>query len=91
MESWVLFSGWPDFTGTLHILVHLNCVPALQRAIHFRYRSDRWEQLSPQEPLYAVAGLVLQAANHAVKWEEFFISKQAVGDPMKRFFHRYAS
>ena len=89
MLSWVSLNGWPDRVATPHI--RLNCVPSLQRAIDARYADGEWEQLSPKEALDAIAGIVLQAANQAVTWEAFFTSKQAVGEPMKKFFQRCAS
>lgn len=89
MESWVLLNGWLNLTATLYI--RLNCVPALQRVINARYRNDRWEQLFLKEALNAIVGLVLQAANQTITWEEFFASKQAAGEFTKRYFQRCAS
>ena len=89
MQSWVSLNGWSDSVATQHI--RLNCVPSLQRAIDARYADGEWEQLSSKEALDAIAGIVLQAANQAVTWEEFFASKQAAGESMKKFFQRCAS
>lgn len=65
--------------------------PPLQHTIDTRYPGDEWEQLTAKEALDAIAGIVLQAANQVVTWEDFFTSKQAAGEPMKKFFQLCAA
>lgn len=77
VQTWLRLSAWPDQEAVLH--VRLLCVPDLQCALDARFSADQWEALDPKGALDAIEKIVLQAANQAVRWAEFFSTCQAPG------------
>ncbi|MPC90109.1 hypothetical protein E2C01_085078 [Portunus trituberculatus] len=67
------------------IHIRLNCVPKLQQMID---TGNKWENLTPNQALDAVGELVKHSTNQAVRWNNFFNSRQGELEPMKDYFQR---
>ena len=88
VEAWLRLAAWPDQEAVLHI--QLLCVPDLQCALDARFDTGQWEALEPKATLDAIEKLVLQTANQAVRWSDFFSTYQAPGESVGVYMTRCA-
>ena len=88
VEYWLRLAKWPDLEAVLHI--RLLCVPSLQCTLDARYDTGQWEALTPKGALDAIGKLVQQSSNQAVKWCDFFGTRQGSGESVSVYMTRCA-
>ena len=77
-----------DMQAVIHI--RLLCVPALQRALDARLAAVQWMVLTSKELLDAIGKVVLKSSSQAVRWAEFFDTRQKPEENMSDFITRCA-
>ena len=88
VEGWLVLSGYNNAEAVIH--TRLLCAPALQRVLDTRLVPAQWMTIRSRDLLDVIGKIVTKASSQAVRWADFFDTKQSSDEKISEYIARCA-